>query len=45
MKLKYLGTPLTNEICAHEQFKSRLNSRIIATFQIRIFCHISYLQV
>ena len=42
-KFKYLETPLTKENCVHKQFKSKLNSQIVATFHFRFFFLFPYL--
>jgi aspartate carbamoyltransferase regulatory subunit len=37
-KFKYLGTAVTDQICLHEEVKSRLNSGMLATTRFRVFC-------
>jgi hypothetical protein len=37
-KFEYLGMTLTNQNDIHDEIKSRLNSRMLAVIQSRIFC-------
>jgi hypothetical protein len=37
-KFKYLGPPLTEQNCIQEKIKSRLNSGMLATTRLRVFC-------